>query len=91
VTESTSPIYYTKWIFNENETIKLNPNKTLKLNVNGPFTSDIYKLNVSLDKTFFESDTKYFFVLNVSQSENEFSLAAQQNWTLMMNAPPKSK
>jgi len=46
---------------------------------------------VTLDPTFFVVDTKYNFILNITDTVNGNDVTVQQNWTLTMNAPPKSK
>jgi hypothetical protein len=91
VTQSTSQTWTTTWVFNQTETSNQNPGKTVSYSKANPFTSDVTNLKVNLDTTFFQTDTKYNFALNITDSKNGQTVTVQQNWTLIMNSPPKSK
>lgn len=92
VTQATSATYTTKWVFDEayNKLINFNPNSTLTFKSTGPYKSDVSKLSVDLDNTFFELDKIYNFILQIISSQGGVNVIVTQNWNVTTNSPPKS-
>jgi hypothetical protein len=90
VTQATSATYTTKWFFDEAYNRLINPNAAFTFKSTGPYKSDISKLSVDLDNTFFELDKIYNFILQIISSQSGVNVIVTQNWNVTTNSPPKS-
>ena len=91
VIQPTSPEYQTLWLFDANETNKINKelgfDDPIPLTAT-PFTGDRTQLRAELDHNFFVVKHKYVFGLKIYVEREGLEVAIYVWWTLTMNAPP---
>ena len=91
VIQPTSPEYQTLWLFDANETNRINRelgfDDPIPLTAT-PFTGDRTQLRTELDHNFFVIKHKYVFGLKIYVEKDGLEVAIYNWWTLTMNAPP---
>ena len=91
IIQPTSSEYETLWLFDVNETNKINRelgfNDDIPLN-SEPFIGDKTKLNTPLNASFFHTEHKYVFGIKIFAENKGIEVPVFVWWTLTMNSPP---
>ena len=91
VINPTSSEYKTLWIFDVEETNKINKElgfDDIIPSSSSPFTGDKEQLNVALNTNFFKINHKYVFGMKIYAENEGVEVPVYVWWTLTMNAPP---
>ena len=89
----TSNLYSHEWIYNYEETLKLNENyrlfKTEDILSTSPFTSDITQNTVNIDPSFFKIGYKYYIQIRIINEGGVGAADYYLNYILIMNDYPE--